>query len=219
MCVAPESPPHTPRPTSESSDQESVSSFDADEADYVASVLREGVFDPELHPCKVPRGVLFDAACKAMRELRADMGRRRAEQKMAHLFCEVHSRLRAVDEMYDSLLPLTQDELADILGEELALPEDDRRRLVGARVKSADTFAPCALASARLKSRKRRPPPLNARPTASPKQIDSKWGRMGSPGVGLEPDHRMIIPRFERGSAYLALTQLGAVHSLEQLAQ
>ena len=31
--------------------------------------------------------------------------------------------------------------------EELALPEDDRRRLVGARVKSADTFAPCALAS------------------------------------------------------------------------
>jgi len=30
--------------------------------------------------------------------------------------------------------------------EELALPEDDRRRLVGARVKSADTFVPCALA-------------------------------------------------------------------------
>lgn len=80
VCVAPESPPHTPRPTSESSDQESVSSFDEDEADYVASVLREGVFDPELHPCKVPRGVLFDAACKAMRELRADMGRRRAER-------------------------------------------------------------------------------------------------------------------------------------------
>ena len=47
-----------------------------------------------------------------LREWLVNMGRRRAEQKMAHLFCEVHSRLRAVDEMYDSLLPLTQDELA-----------------------------------------------------------------------------------------------------------
>ncbi|EAQ01533.1 probable transcriptional regulator, Crp/Fnr family protein [Pseudooceanicola batsensis HTCC2597] len=51
-----------------------------------------------------------------LREWLVNMGRRRADQQMAHLFCEVHARLNAVDRMHGALLPLTQEELADILG-------------------------------------------------------------------------------------------------------
>ncbi|WP_051242666.1 Crp/Fnr family transcriptional regulator [Stappia stellulata] len=51
-----------------------------------------------------------------LREWLVNMGRRRADQQMAHLFCELHTRLEAVDEMYDALMPLTQEELGDILG-------------------------------------------------------------------------------------------------------
>ncbi|MBR9764341.1 MAG: Crp/Fnr family transcriptional regulator [Rhodobacteraceae bacterium] len=51
-----------------------------------------------------------------LREWLVNMGRRRADKQMAHLFCEVHARLCAVNHMQDALLPLTQEELADILG-------------------------------------------------------------------------------------------------------
>lgn len=45
-----------------------------------------------------------------------NMGRRRADHQMAHLFCEIHMRLQAVDQLHDSFMPLTQEELGDILG-------------------------------------------------------------------------------------------------------
>ena len=51
-----------------------------------------------------------------LREWLVNMGRRRADKQMAHLFCEVHARLTAVNRMHDALMPLTQEELADILG-------------------------------------------------------------------------------------------------------
>lgn len=51
-----------------------------------------------------------------LREWLVNMGRRRADKQMAHLFCEVHARLMAVNRMRDTLMPLTQEELADILG-------------------------------------------------------------------------------------------------------
>ncbi|WP_412074429.1 Crp/Fnr family transcriptional regulator [Tritonibacter mobilis] len=51
-----------------------------------------------------------------LREWLVNMGRRRADRQMAHLFCEVHARLTAVNQMHDALMPLTQEELADILG-------------------------------------------------------------------------------------------------------
>ncbi|MAM62981.1 Crp/Fnr family transcriptional regulator [Maritimibacter sp. UBA3975] len=51
-----------------------------------------------------------------LREWLVNMGRRRSDHQMAHLFCEVHTRLAAVDQLYDSLMPLTQEELGDILG-------------------------------------------------------------------------------------------------------
>lgn len=51
-----------------------------------------------------------------LREWLVNMGRRRADKQMAHLFCEVHARLTAVSQMQNALMPLTQEELADILG-------------------------------------------------------------------------------------------------------
>lgn len=51
-----------------------------------------------------------------LREWLVNMGRRRSDHQMAHLFCEVHMRLSAVNEMHDALMPLTQEELGDILG-------------------------------------------------------------------------------------------------------
>ena len=53
-----------------------------------------------------------------LREWLVNMGRRSAEERLAHLFCELMVRLRAVEladgRGYD--LPLTQEELADALG-------------------------------------------------------------------------------------------------------
>ncbi|MEC7760914.1 MAG: Crp/Fnr family transcriptional regulator [Pseudomonadota bacterium] len=51
-----------------------------------------------------------------LREWLVNMGRRRADHQMAHLFCEIHTRLHAVDQLHASLMPLTQEELGDILG-------------------------------------------------------------------------------------------------------
>ncbi len=51
-----------------------------------------------------------------LREWLVNMGRRRVDKQIAHLFCEVHARLTTVNRMHDALIPLTQEELADILG-------------------------------------------------------------------------------------------------------
>lgn len=53
-----------------------------------------------------------------LREALVNMGRRDAEERLAHLFCELHARLEAVGlangNTFD--LPLTQVELADVVG-------------------------------------------------------------------------------------------------------
>jgi CRP-like cAMP-binding protein len=62
------------------------------------------------------RDTLIDAA--VFREWLAGVGRRSATQRIAHLFCEVFVRLRAVG-LADGLsfqLPITQSEMADALG-------------------------------------------------------------------------------------------------------
>ncbi len=51
-----------------------------------------------------------------LRQWLVNMGRRRADHQMAHLFCELHMRLQAVGQLHDSFMPLTQEELGDILG-------------------------------------------------------------------------------------------------------
>lgn len=53
-----------------------------------------------------------------LREWLANMGRRPADKQVAHLFCELLLRLRAVDMAEDDTmdLPLTQVELADTVG-------------------------------------------------------------------------------------------------------
>jgi CRP-like cAMP-binding protein len=62
------------------------------------------------------RDTLIDAAI--FREWLTGVGRRTAHQRIAHLFCEIHVRLKAVgladDKGFD--LPITQAEIADSLG-------------------------------------------------------------------------------------------------------
>jgi len=53
-----------------------------------------------------------------LREWLVSMGQRDAPQQMAHVFCEIHTRLRAVGlgEKNGFDLPLTQNDLADVMG-------------------------------------------------------------------------------------------------------
>ncbi len=62
------------------------------------------------------RDTLIDAAI--FREWLAGIGRRTAHQRIAHLICEVYTRLRSLDLIPDRVfdLPVTQAELGDALG-------------------------------------------------------------------------------------------------------
>lgn len=62
------------------------------------------------------RDTLIDAA--VFREWLANVGRRTAYQRIAHLFCEMYVRLQSVGlvEAWSFQLPITQVELADALG-------------------------------------------------------------------------------------------------------
>ena len=62
------------------------------------------------------RDTLIDAA--VFREWLAGVGRRSAYQRIAHLICEVFTRLRSVGlaEGWEFALPITQGEIADALG-------------------------------------------------------------------------------------------------------
>lgn len=53
-----------------------------------------------------------------LREWLVNLGQRKTEERVAHLFCELHLRLRAVGLANDEhfLLPLTQTDLADAMG-------------------------------------------------------------------------------------------------------
>lgn len=60
--------------------------------------------------------VLFDSAILSKRS--AGLGRRSARERLAHLLCELHSRLNIVDLSDDDgfPLPLTQEAIADMIG-------------------------------------------------------------------------------------------------------
>lgn len=53
-----------------------------------------------------------------LREWLANMGRRPSDKQMAHLFCEMFTRMAAVNKVTDGRfrLPLTQEDLGDVLG-------------------------------------------------------------------------------------------------------
>lgn len=53
-----------------------------------------------------------------LREWVLNVGRREAEQRIAHLFCEIHARLTAIDLVVDGIfdLPIPQAALADTVG-------------------------------------------------------------------------------------------------------
>ncbi len=78
-----------------------------------------------------------------LREWLVNMGRRRADQQMAHLFCEMHARLNAVGQTQDALMPLTQEELGDILGISTVHAQ---RVLSGLRNKGLVTVQDCRVA-------------------------------------------------------------------------
>ena len=86
----------------------------------IAEIPRKAVEDlTEKHP-RITRALWWASLVDegVLREWLVSMGRRPAEQRMAHLFCELLVRLQAVgmadDEGYD--MPLTQIDLADVIG-------------------------------------------------------------------------------------------------------
>ncbi|MBD9529875.1 Crp/Fnr family transcriptional regulator [Paracoccus sp. PAR01] len=51
-----------------------------------------------------------------LREWLVNMGKRRADRQMAHLFCELYLRFASIGWAEDFALPMTQEQLADTLG-------------------------------------------------------------------------------------------------------
>ncbi|MBI1179772.1 MAG: helix-turn-helix domain-containing protein [Alphaproteobacteria bacterium] len=85
----------------------------------IAKIPREGVLDMLESPAlekALRRSTLVDEAI--LREWLLNIGQRRSEERLAHLLCELHHRLRAIgmagEAGYD--LPLTQAELGEIAG-------------------------------------------------------------------------------------------------------
>ena len=109
VCVAEASPPHTPRPQSESSDEGSFSSCEEEDEEYLTELLRQGVFDPTTHPVRFPRSKLFDAACRAIREMREAMGPLRAPHKMLDVFV----RMEDLASKFDGFRCFALRQLAD----------------------------------------------------------------------------------------------------------
>ena len=60
--------------------------------------------------------VLFDASI--LRQWIVNLGARPAPQRIAHLFCELHARLKSIGQVTDGSfsLPMTQQTLSDIVG-------------------------------------------------------------------------------------------------------
>ena len=73
----------------------------------------------EKHPA-IARALWWSALVDAaiLRQWITGIGQRRADQRIGHLFCELHARLKAVGMAIDGLyeLPISQLELADTVG-------------------------------------------------------------------------------------------------------
>jgi CRP-like cAMP-binding protein len=86
----------------------------------VASIPRERIFETiEKHPrieLALWRDTMLDAAL--YRQWLINLGRRDAIQRVAHLLCEVWTRLRAIGRAQDDTcqFPVTQSQLADAMG-------------------------------------------------------------------------------------------------------
>ncbi len=86
----------------------------------IVDIPRDVIDDLALHHPHIMRALQWSALAdeSTLREWLVGMGRRNAVNQMAHLFCELLIRLRAIghalEDSYD--LPLTQEELGDALG-------------------------------------------------------------------------------------------------------
>ena len=75
------------------------------------------------------RDTMLDAAL--YRQWLINLGRRNADQRIAHLFCEIWTRVDAIGRAQDATcdLPLTQTDLADALGFSVVHVNKSLRRL------------------------------------------------------------------------------------------
>ena len=86
----------------------------------IADIKTEVIEDLVQHHPRITRALQWSALTdeSTLREWLVSMGRRNAVDQMAHLFCELLIRLRAIGrtsgDSYE--LPLTQEELGDTLG-------------------------------------------------------------------------------------------------------
>lgn len=116
-----------------------------------------------------------------LREWLVNLGRRTAEGRMAHFFCELHARLASVELVGDGALdfPLTQAELADSLGisavhtnrtlqvlRDAGLVQWTGRKLVLANIDGLRKLAQFDPNYLHLQPRSRRGNPSNAAPGA-----------------------------------------------------
>jgi CRP-like cAMP-binding protein len=86
----------------------------------VATVSRQKIFDAIKENPRIElalwRDTMLDAAL--YRQWLINLGRRTAEQRIAHLLCEIWTRLQAIGRAQDAAyeLPITQSDLADAVG-------------------------------------------------------------------------------------------------------
>jgi hypothetical protein len=75
------------------------------------------------------RDTMLDAAL--YRQWLINLGRRAAHQRIAHLLCEIWTRLQAIGQAQDAVyqLPITQSDLADAMGLSLVHVNKNLRRL------------------------------------------------------------------------------------------
>lgn len=87
----------------------------------VARVSREDINQTLEYRTAIHRALMWEKAVEqaTAREWILNIGRRDAYEKLAHLFCELWARMRAIGRIAGDLsfaLPLTQDDLADTTG-------------------------------------------------------------------------------------------------------
>ena len=116
----------------------------------VATISRQKIFDAmETYPrieLALWRDTMLDAAL--YRQWLINLGRRAAHQRIAHLLCEIWTRLQAIGRAQDAAyeLPITQSDLADAVGFSLVHVNKSLKRLredgliTSGRTKSAYTI-------------------------------------------------------------------------------
>jgi CRP-like cAMP-binding protein len=99
----------------------------------IATISRQKIFVAmEKYPCielALWRDTMLDAAL--YRQWLINLGRRAAHQRIAHLLCEIRTRLQAIGRAQDAAyeLPITQSDLADAVGFSLVHVNKSLKRL------------------------------------------------------------------------------------------